>query len=263
MKQAGTETPDLASRLARAFYTNEITTPLDNEIPRNLAAAEVIQDAMIANLGLIGGWKLGATTLAARTKLGLSQPFFGAVPASRIVCSGSVIEVPLGAMGVEPEYAFRFGRDIVGDINDENFFEAVSSVHPAFEIPASRLGSIGRHGGYALIADNGASGWIVVGEGQKIDCEFDFTASVVSLSIDGAERDRGNASAIEGMPWRVLANFVHTALLRGHKVRAGQYVVTGSCTAYAHMRSGVSAHAKFDTLGEVSVVLRNRLSHET
>ena len=74
--------------------------------------------------------------------------------------------------GVESEIAFRFGRDLDprgAPWSAEEVRAAITGVHPAIEVPQTRFAALGQFGAFGLIADNGASGLGIVGEGDDPD----------------------------------------------------------------------------------------------
>lgn len=241
--------------LAKGFEAGRRVTPQAADIPSDMDAAERVQDEMIAALGPVAAWKVGAAARAGREQMGLPRMFVGALPAYRVFPSGAVVRGPWeSTIGVESEYAYKFVRDLAagGQPCDlQALTQAIGSVHAAFEIPASRFSSIGAHGSLALVADNGSAGWLVVGEGNPIQDWTSLVDAPVELSVDGKRRASGSAAGIDGMPLDVVLNFVHILHRRGHGIRAGQYVVTGSCTGYEQVPLGVPVRARFSALGQV------------
>ncbi|MEJ1968810.1 MAG: hypothetical protein WDN03_09315 [Rhizomicrobium sp.] len=221
-------------------------------------AAERVQDEMIAALGSIAAWKVGAAARSGREQMGLPRMFVGALPEYRVFQSGAVVRGPWEVtVGVESEYAYRFAHDLPARPQPcamETLTSAIGSVHAAFEIPASRFSGIGAHGGFALVADNGSAGWLVVGEGKTVQDWRSLVDAPVDLWVAGERRASGSAAGIDGMPLDVVLDFVHILHRRGYGIRAGQYVVTGSCTGYEQIPLDTSVRADFSALGQVSAV---------
>src|SRR4051812_15933884 len=75
-------------------------------VPPDVAGAYAVQDALLARLGAVGGWKVGAKDPDA-------EPGAAPLPASGLLPSGVQLKGPTWQLrGVEMELAFRLGRDI-------------------------------------------------------------------------------------------------------------------------------------------------------
>lgn len=248
----------LAARLLAAHQSGAPISPTVAETVPTLDAAEAVQDSTIAGLGPIGGWKLGATMASVRTALGVPRIFLGAVPAGRVILGDRLAGPWQGPVGIESEYAFRFQRDLPpgeAEISTDAVIAAIGSVHAAFEIPASRyVSGIGGEGGLMLVADNGAAGWLVIGEGREPAAIPDLVHAEVQLIVEGKACAGGTAAAIDGAPFEVITAFVRLAHARGYTVRAGQFVATGSCTGYTQVPLGMKVVAEFPHIGQVRAV---------
>ena len=243
----------LARRLAAAFDGHDVVLPSSEELPSNIDEAERIEDLILARLGGIGGYKLGATIAQVRATLGLPRAFFGPTPASRIFADGAEIPAAVARQrGVESEYAFRLARDLMdadAGLDAAGLRAAIGSVHAAIEVPGSRFAGLGAHGGFALVADAGAVGSLVVGGGQPLGDPARLDDAPVILEIEGQEPVRGGGAIIDGGPFGPLLGFVRSALARGYALKAGQVIVSGSCTGYVEVPVGRRVTAHFPALG--------------
>jgi 2-keto-4-pentenoate hydratase len=251
---------DLVARLVAAFQTAVEVEANPAEIPDTLDKAEEMQDRIIATLGPIVAYKLGATMPHVRAQLALSRPFYGAVPAGRMFSDGAEIPLAISRQtGVESEYAFRFGVDVAPDgprLGKADLREIIDAVHPAIEVPATRFSRLAEFGGAGLVADNGAVGAIILGPARKVAGDLDaLTTGRVTLEADGRPLADGSAGQIDDGAAGPLLTFIGRALSRGHVIRAGQVVVTGSCTGYVTVPRGTKVVARFDAL-ESSVSMR-------
>lgn len=253
LKQQDALENGLASRVAAAFGGLDVVTPVADELPSNIDEAERIEDDIIARLGPIGAYKLGATIAQVRATLGLPRQFFGPTPLSRIFPDGADIPAPVARQrGVESEYAFRLARDLTeADIalDAAGLAAAIATVHAAIEVPGSRFSGLGAHGGFALVADAGAVGSLVIGEGQPLGDPARLNEAPVVLEIEGQEPVRGGGAIIDGGPFGPLLPFVRSALARGYALKAGMVIVSGSCTGYVEVPVGRRATAHFPALG--------------
>jgi 2-keto-4-pentenoate hydratase len=253
-------TASLAERLALAFDTAEVVVPLPADLPTDMAAARQIKNSLAKSFGPAKAYKLGATIAAVQVTLGLPGPFFGALPASRIFAEGATVTGG-GARqtGVESEYGFRLSRDITESnlpTDIPGLVECIDAVHPAIEIPGTRFASLGVHGGFALMADGGAAGALVLGPAQPFDPAADFNAGAVTLEIGGKPAAAGRGDIIVNGPLFPLLAFLKEALATGYSLQAGQVVVTGSCTGYVEVPRGELVVARFAALGGATVSMR-------
>ncbi|MFT8243813.1 2-keto-4-pentenoate hydratase [Roseomonas sp. BN140053] len=250
----------LAEKLAAAFAARGVLEPEASEIPTDLAAAEAVQDAVVARtVAEIGAWKLGATVRSVREGFGLPRGFFGVLPASRVLQGPAApAAADLPQFGLESEIAFRFGRDLGpagAPWSAEDVRAAILSVHPSIEVPQTRYPALGQFGGLGLIADNGATGLAILGEGTADWTPEELIELPVQLEFDGREVAAGTGELIEGGPFGATVAFVALANARGYTVKAGQYVLTGSCTGYLPgPRPGVAV-ARFGRFGQVEMRL--------
>lgn len=249
----------LAGELARAFQDFGTLSVDTGNLPATLADAEAVQDVMVAQLGAISAWKLGATQAVGLAKMNLPRFFFGALPAARVVQGGGRVAGNWrDTVGVECEYAFCFSRDLVpgSDVGVEAIRDSIASVSAAFEIPATRYaGKLGCHGGFANVADDGLSGWLVLGE-EIARGDFDSLARrPVRLLVEGRVVSEGIAGErIDDFAYVLLSRFAALATGRGYTIRAGQYVVPGSCTGCTQVPLGVPVTGDFGGLGQVTAV---------
>jgi 2-keto-4-pentenoate hydratase len=257
VKDAMSAQPTLARLLAESFDSAKIVVPAPEDLPADVAAATAIKDALAREIGPAAAFKLGATIAAVRANLGLPAPFFGALPASRVFQDGDTVSGG-GARqtGVESEYGFRLSQDVTADnlpADAAGLAALIDAVHPALEIPGTRFASLGVHGGLALMADGGAAGALVLGPACAFDPGTDYGAAPVILEVNGAVAVEGGGAVIDNGPLGPLTAFFRNALAAGYRLKAGQVIVTGSCTGYVEVPRGQRVVARFPALGGASV----------
>lgn len=200
------------------------------------------------------GWKIGGNSAQARTLFGTTEPFGGFILASGLRPSGA--SFPLASIPASPllecEIAFHLARPLRGSgITREDVVLAVDRVYPALEVAG-----IGREAGLdpALnIADDIAHWAYVLGE----PCPATGISSSPGEVIVTARRnndvvfDHPIATAIddqfESVAW--LANHVARS---GRELRAGDIIITGSCTPPTPVHAGDMWEVAFSGLGSVS-----------
>lgn len=229
------------------------------EAPRDLAEAEAIQDRMIAHLAIVpGGWKLGATTAPVRERFGIDHGFIGLVPEERVLASGaSLTRSDLRQTVIEQEIAFTMGQDLPARAepwSDAEIKAAIAGVRAAIELPQTRFPGLGAFGPLALAADNGAAGWIIVGDLVPDWDEATLATTHCTIRVDGVERATGDATDIIDGPFTAFAELVRFAQQRGHGLKAGQHVLTGAC-AFLNLEEPGTVLGQVDGVGTVAFTL--------
>lgn len=226
--------------------------------PRDLLEGYAIQETLVALDGRpVGGWKIGCTSDYAQKLLGVDQPFPGRVFAETILSSPAVVSAKdFIAIGLEPEFAFRLWRDLPPRATAYSRLEvesAVSSLHPAFEIVETRYRAWAGVGGPSLVADNGANGALIAGDGVRDWRRFDLAAHKLALSINGQTVAEGTGAAALGHPLEALAWLANDMRLHGPGLKAGEIVTTGTCGGIHFLKARDEAVADYGALGEVSL----------
>ena len=247
-------------KIVKAWNATIPASLLPEERPETLEEAEQAQDAVIKSLGFVAAaWKLGASNQASRQALGLSRPFSGLLPKEKLVRSGDTIDVSLWHQkGVECELAVQFIKEIYSrsgrQFDQDDVRLALGPIYPALEIPQTRFETLlTTEGPLALVADNGASGWAVIGETTGAPIEALTGKSDVKLTVDGNLVAQGTISALIDTPLALVTDHVNRILARGYSIAAGEYVLLGSLTPYVPISTASKIEADFGTLGAVSV----------
>ncbi len=254
-----TRSSTAAEWLEEAFTSGAPLARLPDDIrPRTAAEGYRVQARLVEALGIpVGGWKIGCTSAAARAIMGARGPFAGRILAPRIFASG--VALPgraLRTRGLEPEIAVTLARDLpprAEPYGTAEVAEAIGTFHPAIEIVEPRWHRWLEVGVPSVIADLGANGWLVLGEGTTPAALGDPLAVSVQLTVDGLPPAEGTASAVDGGPVVALA-WLANHLRRSEGLRAGEVVSTGTCAGFVQAPPEATATARFGGLG--SVVLR-------
>ena len=259
-------TPEAAGRAAAALLAaraerRPISALPEGCAPANLEEAYRIQAALIelsaaGGPGDIAGFKIGATSAAARELLALDAPFYGTMLRAGILESPA--RVSRGAHSfclIEPEFAVRLGRDLPARgaaYSREEAAAAVASVHPAFEVVTSAYGAAWTGAGAAnLIADNGVHGCLVLGAGQADWQGLDLASHPVTFLRNGQEEGRGTGANALGHPLEALAWLAGQGAAGGRGLKAGDLVTTGVVTPFLYAEAGDELLADFGALGQV------------
>lgn len=233
--------------------------------PRSEAEGAAVQRALARVMAADppAGFKIGATAKRMQDYLGLSGPAAGFMPAAGLHASGAVLRfADFHRPGVECEVAVRLVRDPPpGPCDAATAAAAVGAFFAAIEVVENRYGDLGAFGTPSLIADQVFHAAAVLGAptGPGWDGEWralDVPALAGSLSVDGAERDRGVAADLLGHPMNGLAWLAGSAVTAAFGgLRAGQVVLLGSVTPPVWLEGPGTVTVAFPPLPPVRVTL--------
>ncbi len=230
---------------------DRIATLSRAEAPASVSEAYEVQEAILRRLGLgIAGWKVGAATPTA-------LPQAGPILADRCQASPARFALlPNALRTVEAELSFRFGRDLplrASPYDEAETWDAVESLHVAIEVLESSFvdrRSVPEHAPLADLLNNGA---FCHGPAIRDWRGIEIARPSAMLLIDGQEIRRASAGTPGGHPRRLLAWLANHASQRGHPLKRGDIVTTGSHTGMVDAPSGARVTARFEGLGEASL----------
>lgn len=229
----------LAARAGAALPAWRDILPADRE------AAYAMQDATLAGLGPVGGWKVGARSPEA-------EPICAPLPAAGLLPSGAVLAGPAWRLrGVEAEVALRVARDLDAGPLPPDAFDAVL---PAIEVVETRLADFDGSDPLAQLADLQSHGALVLGPPSAMaPGSLDLRAIEARLSFDGrvVAQTRGGNPA--GDLHRLLSWLAAHCARRGQPLRAGQVVTTGSLTGMLFAGAGAQVEAALAGIGTVTL----------
>jgi 2-keto-4-pentenoate hydratase len=257
--------PDAAARLLWSHW--QAGSKID-ALPAALRPADRGQGhAVQARLPGVGdravvGWKIAATSSAGQAHIGVAGPLAGRLLAGQVDGDGATQSLRGNAMRVaEPEFAFRFGRDLpprpVAYTVDE-VLAAVDTLHPAIEVPDSRFADFVRAGEAQLLADNACAHRFVLGapaaEGWRaLDLRAHRVAGRVFAGGGLRLAREGDGSAVLGDPRLALTWLVNELAALGIGLAAGRCVTTGTCMVPLEIGPGDRVVADYGVLGAVAV----------
>ncbi|OPY96296.1 hydratase [Bradyrhizobium sacchari] len=219
-------------------------------LPSDRAGAYAIQDATLARIGPLGGWKVGAAGPDA-------EPVCAPLPASGLLGSGARLGPEFRLRGVEVEVALRVGRALTADdaaLPDRELARAIDAVYPAIEVVETRLDDWTNSAALAQHADLQSHGALLIGAAATVSAaSIDLRSVEADLSIgeDISRRSIGGNPA--GDIWRLLRWLIRHCADRGVPLSPGHIVTTGSCTGMVFAEAGTRARARLVGFGEVAV----------
>ena len=263
MLQSGTDKTgspivEAARRIAAAHESGIACEPIRDLIDiADLDSAYAVQDlgtdhAVSAGRRIIGR-KIGLTSLAVQTQLGVDQPDFGMVFADMVMGEG--IPIPPNRLmqpKIEAEIALILGRDLdMRNPTIADVLQATAFVLPALEIVGSRI----RNWDIRIvdtIADNASSGLLVLGgPARKID-DLDLRAARMTMTKNGEIVSKGSGADCLGHPLNAAAWLAGEMVRRNRPLRAGELVLTGALGPMTPVSPGDLFEAQIEGIGHVS-----------
>jgi 2-keto-4-pentenoate hydratase len=178
------------------------------------------------------GRKIGLTSKAVQSQLGVDQPDFGNLWQSRYFANfGGRVEVDAATFlqpRVEGELAFLIGRPLRGPhVTPQEVLSASEAVAYAIEIVDSRIENW-RIKIQDTIADNASYGGFVLGSWQKGLLEKDLRTLGMVLSKNGQLVAQGTGAACLDHPARAVAWLANKLSEFGIALEPGDIVMSGS-----------------------------------
>jgi 2-keto-4-pentenoate hydratase len=250
----------VAAALAQAYETRSPIDPPSESAAMDLDDAYAVQslqvERWVSQGATVRGHKVGLTSRAMQTMLGVDQPDYGHLLDTMFVASGEHLTPARFLQArAEPEIAFVLGHDLEGPgVTLVDVVRATDFVVAALEIIDSRV----RDWRITLvdtIADNASSGAVVLASRPVLPGALDLRLAGCNLYRNGALVATGAGGAVLGDPVRAVAWLANTLGARGVTLHAGDVVLPGSCTAACLLCPGDTVEADFAGLGPVSVSL--------
>jgi 2-keto-4-pentenoate hydratase len=204
------------------------------------------------------GWKIAATSTAGQAHIRVDGPLAGRILAERVIVNGGECPLQGNLMRVaELEFAFRMGQDICPRARPYSVAEVmqeVATLHPAIEIPDSRLAAFERAGAVALIADNACAHDFLLGAAcPPLWRSLDLVTHEMWGYIGDRPPRLGIGGNALGDPRVALAWLANELSQYGMTLRAGVVVTTGTCLVPLPVKAGERLRGDFGVLGQVSV----------
>jgi 2-keto-4-pentenoate hydratase len=193
------------------------------------------------------GFKLGFTSAAMRTQMGIEEANYGTLTAD--MTPDRLDWSRLIHPRVEPEIALVTARPIIGrsDVGPS----AIASVHAAIEIVDTRYTDYR----FTLIdntADNSSAAGFILGPAWPASI---LDSGPIKVGFDDGEGGTISGSSDDAMggPLQALAWLAETRAKEGLAIPAGAIILTGGLTRAPYLLCGASIVADFGQLGAISV----------
>ena len=200
------------------------------------------------------GRKIGLTSLAMQTQLGVDQPDYGHLLASMAVPNGGAVTTgELIAPRIELEVAFLLGRGLEGPgVTVADVLTATEAVFPSLEIIDSRIADW-KIGLVDTVADNASSGRFVMPSRLTPVRRLDLRLLGGIMEINGVLTSWSCGAAALGDPAACVAWLANALAPYGGRLEAGEIVLSGALDKSVPVKAGDVVRAEFDRLGSASV----------
>ncbi len=198
------------------------------------------------------GWKVGLTAKPIQEQFGFFEPVFGCIletHSSPHVFAADELIHP----GIETELCIRLAKSLEGEVSIGEVRNAIDVIHPSFEIIETR-GDLMKQIALAL-ADNAQQRSVILGEPVRLAPDMVLEAVEARVQINGAEVARGFGSAVLGNPLNSVAWLAGKLTQYGHRLKAGDIIMTGSFVRQFPLHPGDAAAADFSGIGRVEVAI--------
>jgi 2-keto-4-pentenoate hydratase len=226
--------------------------------PQTRADGYAVQAAVaVRSQQTVAGWKIAATSAAGQRHIAVDGPLAGRLLAGRRVSDAATISLAANGMrAAEAEFAFRMARDLPRrqrpyDVSD--VMGAIGDLHPAIEVPDSRYHEFVRAGAAQLIADTACACWFLIGGAvPSLWRDIDLVTHRVTATRNGAPAGDGSGANVLGDPRVALTWIANELIGAGEQLRAGDFVMTGTCLTPVPVAPGDRVEMYFGECGKVS-----------
>jgi 2-oxopent-4-enoate/cis-2-oxohex-4-enoate hydratase len=199
------------------------------------------------------GRKIGLTSLAVQTQLGVSEPDFGYLTSDMQVPDGGIL--PAGSLiqgKVEGEVAFVLKRALRGPaVAAEDVIAATDHVVACIEIIDSRVENWRIRIG-DTIADNASSAYFVLGSVKRDPRGLDLRMAGMSLRKNGSVESTGVGAACLDHPANAVAWLANALAAYGDGLSEGDIILSGAYGPVVPFAAGDRCEVAISGLGTVS-----------
>ncbi len=212
-------------------------------LERRLAAGETVI-----------GKKIGLTSRAVMTMLGVDQPDFGQLLSGMLYHDGDTIDTAsLIAPRAEGEIAFVLKRDLIGPgLTAADVLAATEGVMACFEIVDSRIADW-KIKIQDTVADNASCGVFVLGDQLVDPRRVDLATVGMALEKNGELTATGAGAASLGHPVNAMVWLANKLGSLGIPLKAGEVILSGSLAALIPVKAGDTLRMSLGGIGSCGV----------
>lgn len=246
-----------AELLRAAVETGKPIAPLRDRVANaDAATAYAIQEAntrhWIAAGRRLVGRKIGATSKAVQSMLGLDQPDYGMLFADMAFGDGETIPVSrVSQPKVEGEIAFYLGDDLDSDhLTLADVMHSIEYAVAAIEVVGSRIADWNIKI-VDTVADNASSGLYVLGSQPRPLSAFDPVLCGMVMSCRGEPVATGAGVACLGNPLVATLWLARKMVEVGRPLKKGDTIMSGALGPLTPVKGGDVVELRISGLGAV------------
>ena len=249
----------LGDELYQAMLSREAVAPLTSRFDLTIDDAYQISLRMLERRLAAGeriiGKKIGLTSKAVQTMLGVNQPDFGYLTDSMVFSGGAVM--PISERLIQPkaegEIAFILKKDLMGPgITNADVLAATECVIPCFEVVDSRIQDW-KIKIQDTVADNASCGLFILGDQAVSPRQVDLVTCGMVVEKNGQQISTGAGAAALGSPVNCVAWLANTLGHFGIGLKAGEVILSGSLVPLEPVKAGDSMRVDIGGIGSASV----------
>uniref|UniRef100_UPI0035676738 2-keto-4-pentenoate hydratase n=1 Tax=Actibacterium sp. TaxID=1872125 RepID=UPI0035676738 len=204
---------------------------------------------------VLSGRKIGLTSKAVQTQLGVDQPDYGMLFADMEVMDGEEVSLTrIQQPKVEAEIAYVIAAPLTGGhITMVDLLASIGYVLPAIEIVGSRVANWDIRI-TDTVADNASSGLYVLGQSPKRVGDFDQRMCGMVMYRNNEPVSVGAGAACMGSPLNAALWLARTMAAAGRPLGPGDVVLSGALGPMVAARPGDVFDARINGLGSVRAV---------
>ena len=239
------------ARRARAKYANLPDDLKPGSIAEAYRAQDIYHRLAEPVYGPVGGVKVATTTKVMQQLMGITHPCGGAIFAKTIHASPArIAKADFVNVRIESEIALKIGRDMpVGAAwTAESVVPYVAGAMPAYELIEDRNAVYTETNAVSMIVENCWNGGVVIGDPKSV-APKDIIGVTGRQTLNGKSIGEGKSED----PFATLAWLANLLAERGHSVKAGMVVITGSLIPTFSVVPGDKAVFTVEGLGEAVI----------
>lgn len=256
-----------SATLADAFFDAHYTKVWRSEksSPERLTISEAYQvqnqvcAKRIAHGESVVGYKVGCTSRAIRSQLGLAEPISARMFAPHVTGGRRTIDwTAYCHCAIEPEMVLRIGQDLCGtDLSDEELIQSISYVSPGIELhdytfwhqpPTAQ----------ELICSGGIHAGLIVGDMKVSPRALTFGRENFFVYQNNDLVASSRADEIMGGPLESLRWLVNFMSSNDEVLKKGMLVIPGSPTELISITGDSRVRVEIDNLGQVEATFRSQ-----
>ncbi len=247
----------IAEKIREADSSGKLIGPIKDQLPQlTVDCAYRVQHANtqhhIKSGRMVAGRKIGLTSHAIQTQLGVDQPDFGVLFHDMEFQDGEVIPWSrLHQPKIECEIALILKEPLPDPgIGLPQLMRAVDYVVPALEVVGSRIADW-KISIFDTVADNASSGvYVLGGPARRLD-DLDLRLCGMVMEKNGLPVSTGCGAACLGHPLHAAVWLARTMVEKEMPLQAGDVVLTGALGPMANVSPGDIYTARINGLGSV------------